>query len=102
MKENLTPKEKEIAVKKAMAMHLDAFFRAADVEMESIRYYEKPDAFRFKLRSGYAFLVSAAKRGTNNFLAEAFGKLKEHFESFASSDRFRGPINIFGTLRERS
>jgi len=91
MKENLKPEQKEIAVKKAMATHLDAFFRAADVGMESVRYYEKPDAFRFKLKSGYAFLVSATKRGTNNFLAEVFRKLQ---------DLFSVPSSIFGNTKE--
>jgi len=52
MKENLTPKEKDIAVKKAMAIHLEAFFRAADCKVESVRYYEKTDVFRFKLKQG--------------------------------------------------
>jgi len=52
MKENLTPKQKEIAVKKAMAMHLDAFFRTADCKVESVRYYEKEDVFRLKLKKG--------------------------------------------------
>ena len=100
MKENLTPEQKETAVKTAMAMHLDAFFKAADTEMESVRYYEKPDAFRFRLKSGYAFLVSAAKRGTNNFLAEAFRKLQAQFEYETKWDGPVRPLHIFGNVKE--
>jgi len=101
MKENLTSEQKEIAVKTAMAMHLDAFFRAADVEMESIRYYEKPDAFRFKLKSGYAFLVSAAKRGTNNFLREVFRELEKRFEGEARGEGIIKPHKVFGNIKDR-
>jgi len=52
VKEKLTPKQKEIAVKTAMAMHLDAFFRTADCKVESVRYYEKEDVFRLRLKKG--------------------------------------------------
>ena len=101
MKENLTPEQKEISVKTAMAAHLDAFFRAAEVEeIESVRYYEEPDAFRFKLKSGYAFLVSAAKRGTNNFLAEAFRKIQEQFDYEKKGDGLFRPLHVFGNVKE--
>jgi len=102
MKENLTPEQKEIAVKNAMAIHLDAFFRAADVEIESVRYYEKSDSFRFKFKNGYAFLVSASKRGTNNFLAETFRKLKEHFEYEAQWEGFGKPKKTLGNIKENA
>jgi len=100
MKENLTPEQKEIAVKTAMAMHLDAFFRAADVEMESVRYYEEPDAFRFKMKSGYAFLISATKRGTNNFLAEVFRELAWRFKNAVQGDGLIRPLHVFGNVKE--
>jgi len=93
MNESPTPKEKEIAVKKAMAMHLDAFFHAADVGMESVRYYEEPDAFRFEFESGYAFLVSAAKRGTTNTLREIFRELEKWFS---------GPTSILKNINRES
>jgi hypothetical protein len=100
MKENLTPEQKEIAVKAAMAMHLVAFFRAADTEMESVRYYEEPDAFRFKMKSGYAFLVSAVKRRTNNFLAEIFHELQKQFKADVRREQF-GPVRYLGgTVRD--
>jgi hypothetical protein len=101
MKETLTPEQKETAVKYAMAEHLDAFFRASDTDMESVSYYAEPDAFRFKQKNGYAFLVSAAKRGTNNFLCEAFLKLKEWAESVSARDWVRGPTHFFGNVKER-
>jgi hypothetical protein len=100
MNENLTPEQKEIEVKKEMAMHLDAFFRVADVEMESVRYYEETDAFRFKRKNGYAFLVSAAKRGTNNFLTEVFGKLKDWAEYASKGEGILEPKRIFGNIRK--
>jgi hypothetical protein len=101
MNENLTPEQKETAVKTAMAAHLDAFFRAADVEMESVRYYEEPDAFRFKLKSGYAFLVSAAKRGTNNFLWDVFDELKDWYASFVDREKTHGPTHFFGNIKNQ-
>jgi hypothetical protein len=99
MNENLTPEQKETAVKKEMAMHLDAFFRAADTEMESVRYYEEADAFRFKFKSGYAFLLSASKRGTNDFLCEAFKKLKDWYRSFVDRELMHGPTQFFGNVK---
>jgi hypothetical protein len=99
MKENLTPEQKETAVKTAMAAHLDAFFHAADVEMESVRYYEESDAFRFKRKNGYAFLVSASKRGTNNFLTEVFGKLKDWAECASKGEGILKPNRIFGNIK---
>jgi hypothetical protein len=99
--ENLTPEQKKIAVKTAMAAHLDAFFCEADTAMESVQYYEEPDVFRFKLKSGYAILISASQRGTNHFLVETFHKLEEVYEECVHKEWLYGPTHFFGVVKEK-
>jgi hypothetical protein len=97
---NLTPEQKEIAVKSAMATHLDAFFRAADTEMESVTYYEEPDAFRFKFKSDKSFLLSATKRDTVSFLCELFREL-EKWVYLHGNPEYAATKHLLGQVSER-